>query len=459
VNVKNKEQTTDGCGGILCPEELAHFRKAFEAEPRNRTALNAVTKNPVKNVAMNRAAVVRNNHTDSHTVKTGASTSQNSSGRCWMFAGLNLFRMKAASSMNMEDFEISQNYTMFWDKLEKSNYFLESILKTLDMPTGDRLIAWLMGSPIQDGGQWDMFVNLVRKYGVVPKEVMPETESSSATGQMNDRITWKLREYAAGLRAEAAAGATRAELEGRKQTMLEEVYRMLSIHLGEPPTEFLWQWRDKEKEFHRDGIVTPKQFMEKHVSPDFEALVCLIHCPQAAKSYNTLYTIDYLGNVVGGEIIRYLNVHLDVLKQAAVEMIRDGKPVWFGCDVGKLFDRDLGMMDVELFDYEGVYGLGFGMDKAERLDYGQSLMTHAMVLTGVDLDDDGKPRKWRVENSWGDKGGDKGFMLMTDAWFDQFLYEVVVDRRYVSAEILALLEGQPTVLPPWDPMGSLASAE
>ncbi len=453
-----KELDVNPCGGALRCEEVAAYRKAFEADPRNRAALNAVTKTSVKNVAMNRQAVVRSNHTYSHTVKTGASTSQNSSGRCWMFAGLNLFRMRAATSMNLEDFELSQNYTMFWDKLEKSNYFLESIMKTLDLPTGDRLISWLVSSPIQDGGQWDMFVNLIRKYGLVPKEVMPETESSSATGQMNDRITWKLREYATRLRASHAAGASTAELELQKQTMLDEVYRMLCIHLGEPPQEFMWQWRDKDKEFHRDGVLTPQQFLEKHCPIVLEEKVCLIHCPQNTKQYNTLYTIDFLGNVVGGEEIRYINVEISLLKEATVKMIKEGRPVWFGCDVGKTFDRDLGIMDLELFDFKGIYGLDFGMDKAQQLDYGQSLMTHAMVLTGVDLDDYGNPLKWRVENSWGDKGGDKGFMMMTDAWFDQYLYEVVVDREFVDEATLSLLNGEATSLPPWDPMGSLAIA-
>jgi bleomycin hydrolase len=442
----------------ICKEELDAFQQAFEAEPRYRTAMNAVTKTSVKAVALDRRAVVRTNHTFSHVVKAGAATMQNQSGRCWMFAGLNLFRMKAAETMNLEDFELSQNYPMFWDKLEKSNYFLESILQTLDEPTDGRLISWLVQYPIQDGGQWDMFVNLVKKYGVVPKEVMPETESSSASGLMNDRITNKLREYAAQLRAAHKAGESVDALKARKSRMLEEVYRMLCIHLGEPPKEFLWQWRDKDKAFHRDGVLTPHQFYEKHIGHDLDDMVCLIHCPQAAKQYNTLYTINYLGNVVGGEIIRYLNVEVDVMKRAAIDMIKDGKPVWFGCDVGKMFDRDLGAMDLDILDFEGVYGVEFGMDKAARLDYGASLMTHAMVFTGVDLDENDRPTKWRVENSWGDKNGDKGFMVMTDPWFEEYNYEVVVERKYVPAEILKLLDGEPVGLPPWDPMGALASA-
>ncbi|MCW3055137.1 MAG: Aminopeptidase [Chthonomonadales bacterium] len=439
--------------------DIADYQQKFEANPRNRIALNAVTKTTVKNVAMNRAAVVRTNHVFSHQVKAGTATSQNSSGRCWMFAGLNLFRMIAAKEMNLEDFELSQNYTMFWDKLEKSNYFLESIMGTLSEPTDGRLISWLVASPIQDGGQWDMFVNLIKKYGVVPKTAMPETESSSSTGAMNDRVTNKLREYATQLRKAHADGYSHEHLRAQKEQMLEEIYRMLAIHLGEPPSEFEWQWRDKDKDFHRAGTLTPNEFYDKYVNFDLDSMVCLIHCPQSTKKFNTLYTINYLGNIIGGHGIRYINVELDVLKQASVDMIKDEKAVWFGCDVGKMFDRDLGLMDLDLYDYESIYGTAFGMDKAERLDYGTSLMTHAMVFTGVNLDDAGKPTKWRVENSWGDKNGDKGFMIMTDAWFDQYNYEVVVEKKYVPMELLKLLDSTPTELHPWDPMGSLASAE
>ncbi len=238
-------------------EELARFQEAFAANPQHQVSLNAVTKTPLTQIAMNRKAVTRANHTYSHLVKAGAATSQNKSGRCWMFAGLNLFRMKAAEMMNLEEFELSQNYLFLWDKLEKSNFFLESILGTLHEDVGSRLLAWLMQSPIQDGGQWDMFVNLIKKYGVVPKEAMPETESSSASHLMNDRITNKLREYAARLRSGHREGLELDVLREQKTQMLSEVYRMLCMHLGEPPTEFEWQWRDKDKEFHRDGTLTP----------------------------------------------------------------------------------------------------------------------------------------------------------------------------------------------------------
>ena len=442
--------------GSLNDETLLRCRQGVAADPMARIARNAVAKTAIKAVALNRDAVVRHTHTYSHTVKTGKSTTQSASGRCWLFAGLNLFRMQIAETLGVEDFELSQNHLMFWDKLEKANYFLENILATLDEPVGSRLLDWLCASPLQDGGQWDMFAALVKKYGVVPKEAMPETESSSRSGEMNALITLKLRQAASELRAAHATGASADKLRTQKDALLPVIYRMLVTHLGEPPTEFLWQWRNKDKYFHREGMLTPQQFREKYVSLDLDELVCLIHCPQATKSYNTLYTIAYLGNVVGGQPIKYLNVEMPVLKAATQAMIQDGKPVWFGCDVGKQMDRDLGLMDLELFEYEPLYGTSLELSKAARLDYGQSLMTHAMVLTGVDIGDAGQPRKWRVENSWGEQGGDKGFMTMTDPWFDEYLYEVAVEKKYLPKELLSLLETQLVPLDPWDPMGSLA---
>jgi bleomycin hydrolase len=362
--------------------------------------------------------------------------------------------------LNVDKFEFSQNYPLFWDKFEKSNYFLEAILNTLDEPTNGRLIMHLLMNPIQDGGQWDMFVNIIKKYGVVPKTVMPETESSSATGHMTGAITAKLREYAAELRGKHAEGASSEALRERKVEMMNTIYRMLCLHLGQPPVEFHWQWNDKDNEFHREGSITPQAFYEKFVGFDLDSMVCLINAPTADKPYNHLFTVDYLGNVVEGEIIRYLNVEIDVMKKAASQQIAEGgKPVWFGCDVGKLLGRESGIMAEDTYDYEGIYGEPFMADKATRLDYGQSLMTHAMVFTGVNIDEDGQTTKWRVENSWDDKNGDKGFYLMTDAWFSEYMYEVVVSKEYVPAELLKVLDTEPIHLAPWDPMGALAAAE
>jgi bleomycin hydrolase len=450
--------TTSAATRQISFDQIQGFQKTFEADPKNRLALNAVSKNPIANIVLDRRTVTGTDHTFSHMLKSNDITAQLSSGRCWLFAGLNLFRVEAMKHLNVEKFELSQNYQMFWDKLEKSNYFLESILKTLDEPTDGRLIMHLLSSPISDGGQWDMFINVVEKYGVVPKTVMPETESSSSTWPMTGRITIRLREGAAELRRMAGQGATEQALRECKAEIMADVYRMLVIHLGEPPMEFMWQWRDKDNTFHRDGVITPQEFFKRYVQYDLDNLVCLINCPTSDKPLNKLYTIDYLGNVVEGHIIRYLNVDNASFKKAAQEQVVAGTPVWFGCDFGPARDRELGIMDMDVYNYELVYNVAFKAGKAERVEYGHSMMTHAMVFTGVDIDAAGNPTKWRVENSHGDKVGDKGFLVMKDNWFDEFMYEVVVDKRYVAPEILALLETEPVHLPPWDPMGSLASA-
>lgn len=444
----------------ISPEKIKTYQDDFKKNPHNQLILNAVAAESLTKVGVNHNMVTRLDHSYSHKLKSNEITNQKMSGRCWLFAGLNTFRVEAIKRLNVENFEFSQNYAMFWDKFEKANYFFESILNTLDEPANSRLMMHLMVAPIQDGGQWDMFVNIIKKYGVAPKTVMPETQSSSATGIMVGAITAKLREYAAELRARHATGESIDALRARKDEMMNVVYRMLCIHLGQPPVEFLWQWNDKDNKFHRDGMLTPRGFYDKYVGIDLDDMVCLINAPTADKPYNRLYTVDYLGNVVEGEIIRYLNVEIGLMKEASMKMIAEGdRPVWFGCDVGQLLERKLGIMAEDTYDYELIYGEAFTADKATRLDYGQSLMTHAMVFTGVDVDENGNTRKWRVENSWGDENGDKGFYMMTDQWFDEYLYEVVVDKKYVPAEILALLDEEPVHLKPWDPMGALAIAK
>lgn len=443
--------------GEVSLDQIAAFQTAFDSDPRNRQAMNAVCTTPVTKVALNRRTFTQRDMTFSVHLPENKITSQNGSGRCWMFAALNTLRVVAIKNMNLgDDFELSQNHTMFWDKFEKANYFLESVLSTLDEPTDGRLIAHLFNAPIQDGGQWHMFINLVKKHGLVPKSVMPETESSSSTNHMNAQITLRLREFGSTLRDAHKAGKKVDQLRAMKPKMLEQIYKMLCIHLGEPPTEFEWQWRDKDKAFKRDGTLTPLDFYRKHIDVDLSDMVCLIHCPQDSKRFDEVYTIKFLGNVVGGEAIKYVNVGLDVMKQAAIKQLQNGEPVWFGCDVGKFLERELGWMDDSLFEYDLVYGSKPTLSKAKRLDYGESLMTHAMVFTGVDLDDSGVSRKWRVENSWGEKGGDKGFYGMSDTWFDEFNYEVVVHRKYLPKETAALLDREPIGLEPWDPMGSLA---
>ena len=436
---------------------ITEFRKSTDANPQVRLARNAAVRGDVMDLAIDWEAFRRIDHTFSDIV-TGQMkvTNQKSSGRCWGFAGLNLFRIYLGRKYNLKKFEFSQNYFIFCDKLEKSNYFLENIIKTADEPLDGRLVMHLLTDPIQDGGQWHMFVNLIEKYGVLPQTEMPESFQSSQSMRMNRMITRKLRGFAKDLRAAYEKGADTKKLRVMKEDMLRTIYKMLTISLGSPPEKFEWQIRDKDKKFHRFEKLNPKQFYKEHVGLDLNDYVCLINCPMSDKSYNEIYTVDYLGNVVEGSIIRYLNLPSKRLKEVAAASIKDDHPVWFGCDVGKHFHRNLGVMDMDIFDFELFYSTDFPMTKTDRLEFGDSQMTHAMLFTGVDLDGRGHPRKWQVENSWGEKRSDKGYDIMTDSWFDEYNYEVVVYKDYITKDEFSVYQKDPVVLPPWDPMGALA---
>ncbi len=441
--------------GSISADDVAAFQKDFAARRRNKLMQNAVTKVDVKEIALDRSLVTMMDHSFSHTLDSWQATDQKNSGRCWMFAGLNVMRVDAMKTLLLDEFELSQNYIMFWDKLEKSNYFLESIIETADRPVDDRTVHFLLNSLVSDGGQWNMFANLVTKHGLVPKSVMPETHSSSNSQSMNRILRRKLREGASQLRELYRQGASPDVIRVAKNDTLFVAYRILSIHLGTPPKEFLWQWTDKDKKFHRDGVITPQQFAKRYVNIPFRDYVCLVHDPRASSPQGRTFTVEHLGNVVGGGEVTYLNVDIDLIKRITMQSILDGQPVWFGCDTGKMMQTEIGLWDKELFDYKGVYDTSFSLSKAERLLYGESAMTHAMVFTGVDVVD-GKPRRWRVENSWGDDAGKKGFFLMNDSWFDEYVFEIAAHKSSLSSKLQAALKQKPIVLPAWDPMGSLA---
>jgi|TARA_B100000959_G_C14988871_1_gene626830 bleomycin hydrolase len=437
---------------------IRSFNKSVTSDNHAKSIRNATFRNNLIEVAMDWDHFRTIDHSFSEVV-TGEmpTTNQKSSGRCWGFAGLNLFRIHLGRKYSLKDFQFSQSYFMFWDKLEKSNYFLESIIATADKGWSSRLLMHLLSNPIQDGGQWDMWVNLVNKYGVVPQSEMPESYSSSNSRYMNRMITRKLRENAKIIRESIQTGAGPQVIQEQKNDMLQEIYKMLAIHLGTPPNSFNWQTRDKKKNFIRFMEMTPDTFYKDHVGLDLDDYVCLINCPMSDKEYNKVYTVDYLGNVAEGKPIRYLNVESQVMKEATIQSLKSDEPVWFGCDVSKHFHRELGVMDIDLFDYDSFYDMRFGMDKAARLEYGDSQMTHAMLFTGVDLNSKNEPIKWRVENSWGTKGGDKGYHIMSDKWFDEYSYEVVVHRNHLSDELFDLFQNEDAIhLDPWDPMGALA---
>ena len=432
---------------------LAGFSAKYHADPVNAIREHAVVKSGAAACAENQRGDIDNPMTFSIEIESGKITNQQHSGRCWLFATLNTLRFAVMKKLNLETFELSQNYQMFWDKLEKANYFLESILQTRNEETDSRLIAHLIASPMQDGGQWDMACALVDKYGVVPKNIMPETYHSANTRDMDMLLTLKLREDAIELRSSAESTD---KLQTRKEEMLGEIYSMLCICLGEPPKSFDFEYRDKNKEFHRDRGLTPRSFYEKYVGRVLDDYVSVINAPSEDKPYGRTFTVAYLGNVVGGRAVKYLNLPSDELKKLAIAQMQDGEPVWFGCDVGKFLNRERGLMALNNFDYNGTLGVKFGMNKAQRLDYGTSQMTHAMVFLGVNLDENGKPNRWKVENSWGDKSGQDGYYIMSDAWFDEYNYQVVVNKKHMTPEQIKAFAQEPIVLKPWDPMGSLA---
>ncbi len=439
----------------ITKEALAKFHEKCGADVSCRVAMNAVTENGLMAVAKNVEVQRTTRHSFSVNLKAGAVTNQKSSGRCWMFAALNTFRSEAMKKLKLDTFELSQNYTLFYDKLEKANFFLESILETLDEPANGRLISWLLMAPVNDGGQWDMLCNLIRKYGVVPKYAMPETRTSSATWEMNSALTVKLREDACRLRAAYRDGADRKELSAKKEEMLEEIYRILCICLGEPPQTFDLELYDKDGKFVRECKMTPQAFYKKYVGLNLDDYVSLINAPTADKPYHRSYSVKFLGNVKEGRQVRYLNLEIEALKRAVIAQLQDGSPVWFGCDVGQSSSGE-GIMDSRLYDLEALLGVSFSLNKGERLCCGESLMTHAMVFQGVNLDEDGRPNRWRVENSWGERAGEGGYYVMSDGWFDEYLYQIVVHRKYLTQTLQDEYDAEPIMLEPWDPMGSLA---
>ena len=440
-------------------DDLEAARERFASERANVVAKNAVTAQGIRQVARVPEAVAANTSVFDVEVKQGKRCDQKRSGRCWMFASLNTMRTRIIERYNLKTFELSQAYPLFFDKVEKSNWFLENVLDTTEEPLNGRLMAHLLADPIGDGGQWDMFRALVKKYGVVPKEAMPETACSSDTRDMDAYLTRYLRGAAKRLRESAQAGVDADDLRAMKKEMMGEVTSLLVTCLGEPPASFDVRLRDKDDDLVLNGTYTPQQFFESVVDMPVDDYVSVISAPTADKPFGHTYTVARLGNVVEAGGVRYLNLPVERLKAVAIAQLQAGLPVWFGCDVAQSYLSKEGIMDTASVDVDALFGFPVEgcLSRAERLDYGESLMTHAMVLEGVNLDAEGKPTLWKVENSWGDERGKDGFDSITDAWFDEYVYQVVVDKRFLADDERATYETEePTVLAPWDPMGSLA---
>ena len=413
---------------------------------------NAATKNGLLNALENRASHAANLPVFSVDLTNDPVSNQKQSGRCWMFAALNTFRHKILTEFKLENFELSQAYTFFWDKYEKSNWFLEQIIGTSDLEIGDRKLKFLLDVPQQDGGQWDMVVALFQKYGVVPKDIYPESISSSASRELDQYLNKILRQDAQILRDLIQNGG---DVVAKKSELLQEIFNYLAMTLGLPPQKFDFEYRDKDDQFHKFEDITPQAFYEKFVDIKLDDYVSVINAPTTDKPYNKSYTVEFLGNVIGARDVRHLNVEMDRFKKLAIAQMQASETVWFGCDVGQVSNRQDGLLTMDAYDFSAM-DLDFTQDKASRLDYSESLMTHAMVLTGVDLDAAGNSLKWKVENSWGEKVGKKGYFTASDAWMDEYTYQIVVRKEFLTAEELAAYEAEPEVLLPWDPMGALA---
>lgn len=409
---------------------------------------NIVTQNPLKNLVRDRSVAKSHNHLFSNTIKPRLPiTSQKASGRCWIFAALNVARREMVEKYNLKDFEFSQTYLFFWDKLERFNYNLGVIIENKDLEVDDRLIKHVVNDPLCDGGQWDMIVNIVEKYGLVPKSCYGETRHSENSRELNEVLKKKFRKAAYEIRNSSDVTTDRKKVIG-------EVYKLLCKFLGTPPARVKWEYVDKDDKYHLIGSDNPLDFYRDHVNFDFKDYICVVHDPR--NSYNNLYSVKYLGNVVEGNPVLYLNLEIEEIKKLISKGIDENKAVWFGCDVGQHLDRDRCAMDIDLVDYSQVLDTSFALDKRERLLAGESLMTHAMCITGFNKENN-KINKWQVENSWGKSDAAEGYYIMTDKWFDEYVYEIAVNKKHLSEEQLNILaKGEIEELPPWDPMGSLA---
>lgn len=463
--------TQNGLG--VAPELLEQFQKNFDADDKNQLAQNVCTTHTLWDMCKNRTVLQNTQHCFSHKIESEGKpmTNQKSSGRCWIFACFNLMRVPFMKKYNLEEFEFSQTYLFFWDKLERANYLLNAFVECARKKEyyEGRLIHHLLFSPSEDGGQWDMLTNLVEKHGVVPKVVFPEAKSAEESGRLGRLINNRLREYCMRLQKLVKDGASNDVIEKEKTSMMEEIYRILCITLGTPPKTVNFQYYTKDKDGKQEhkslGPMSPRDFYHKLIKPDcldMEDMVCLVNDPRAENSYDKLYTVEYLGNMTGGKPVLYINKPIKFLKDITNKVLTESRePVWFGCDVVKNFDSKNGFLDLNALDFKLVFGVDtLRMNKAERLMYCESLMTHAMMFTAVNIveGEDGKQvaDKWRVQNSWGDADGDKGYLTMTDDWFSEFVYEVVVNKKVLDEETLNILKQEPVVLPAWDPMGALA---
>ena len=429
--------------------------KKYSKDRTNTVVRHALNLQTMDAIARNQDSIRDIDFNFSVNINTLEVANQKRSGRCWIFAATNVLREIIAKKLNLKSFELSQSYIAFYDKLEKYNFELEAIISLLGVEHDDRTLVHVLNNSIGDGGQWDMFVNVVKKYGIVPKNVFPETATSSNTGVMTRLVDTELRKFAGWANNSFKKGTKIEEIREVKENLLSRITDLMVSCYGIPPVKFDFEYTDKDNKYHLVKGFTPKSFFDKYIGEEIDEYVSIINAPTVDKPFNKSYTISYLGNVVGGKLVKHLNLPMDRMIELIVSQLKDNRIVWFGSDVSYYGDRTGGEWNDKAYDYKSIFNLDFSTEKDLGLDYGISQMNHAMCITGVNLKN-GVPTKWKIENSWGSENGHKGYYIMSDTWFNKYTYQAVVRKEYLTAEELKAYEAEPVVLKPWDPMGSLA---
>lgn len=443
-------QAQEKQGGIS-QDMLQQIKKSYQGTATDKALRNAISNNDIRNLALNQENRPNFDTYFSDRVLSKGISDQKSSGRCWLFTGLNVMRAKMIEKYGLGAFQFSQVYPFFWDQLEKSNLFLQGIIDTREKPLDDKMVEWLLKNPLSDGGQFTGIADIIGKYGLVPSEIMPETSNSANTSRMADLIKQKLRENALELRDMATKKAKLSDLENKKTEMLGTIYRMLVLNLGEPPTSFKWTMTNAQGKPVSTKQYTPKSFYDEYVGEDLtNNYIMLMNDP--SREYYKLYEIDYDRHRYDGNNWTYVNLPIEDIKEMAIKSIKDSTMMYFSCDVGKFLNSGKGLLDVNNYDYASLFGTQFGMDKKQRIQTFASGSSHAMTLMAVDLDRNGTPKKWMVENSWGADNGYKGHLIMTDKWFNEYMFRLVVEKKYAPEKVLNILKQKPVRLPAWDPM-------
>lgn len=434
-------------------DEFAKLEANYNQNSKNLVIKHALSKNPISEIVYDTKNEIDVINDFSIEIRTLPVCNQKNSGRCWIFAACNFLREKIAAELKVSNFELSQNYIAFYDKLEKANYLLSSVADLIANNPDERVLMHILANGAGDGGQWDMFVNLVKKYGVVPKNAMKETFQSSATNESDALINSLCRQFAVKAQKLFKENKKDEIIDLKKETM-QLIYNLLVNCFGMPPKTFDFEYKDKDGVFHSLASFTPKSFFDKFVK-NIDDYVSIVNAPTDGKPFYKTYTISYLNNVIEGKDIIHLNLPMTRVKELIINQLKDGEIVWFGSDVSKYRDRSTGLWDDLSFDYMSTFGFDLKFNKADMLDYHESAMNHAMCLTGVNIKND-KPNRWKVENSWGKDVGNDGYFIMSDSWFDTYVYQAVVNKKYLNEKELECLEKEPIVLAPWDPLGTLA---